>query len=116
MPPPPKAGPELDRRIAKEIFNAKNLDQVPPYSTDDSAAELVIAKLQTPTLRCGLEQFDGRWLCVWWVKFGVKKVEKSERLSMATARTRALAICRSALNLPATHRVSAPEGRQPGSR
>ena len=112
MPPPPKAGRELDQRVAKEIFGMKSAQRVPAYSTDAAAAELVIAKLQSPTLRCALERIDDKWICVWWGKIVGKRGDKSERLSMSTASTRALAICRSALNLPASRRAGSPPARR----
>lgn len=106
-PSVPKAGPELDRRIAREIFGLRNPEHVPAYSSDDAAADMVIARLKSPTLRCAVEQFDSRWLAVWWGKIPGKSIDKSERLSTSTARTRALAICRSALNLPVSRRSPA---------
>jgi hypothetical protein len=102
----------LDRRVAREIFGVRNPERVPRYSSDDAAADLVVARLQSPTLRCAIETFDERWLVVWWGKIAGKSTDKSERLSTSTARTRALAICRSALNLPAyRRRPPAPDRR-----
>jgi hypothetical protein len=112
MSAPPKAGRELDRRVAKEVFGAKSLDRVPAYSTDAVAADLIIAKLQSPSLRCAIEKVDDKWICVWWGKIVGMSIDKSERLSMSTASTRALAICRSALNLPASRRGGAPPARR----
>ncbi len=113
MPAPPKAGSELDRKIAAEIFHRADLDPLPPYSTDDAAADQVIAELRNAQLRCEVQEIDGRWLCVWWVKIVGKRSDESERLSTSTARTRALAICRSALALPALRRS---KGNPPPSR
>jgi hypothetical protein len=90
--------------VAREIFGVAKPERVPRYSTEDEAADLVLARLQSPTLRCAIERFDGRWLVVWWGKIAGKSIDRSERLSTSTARTRALAICRSALNLPASRR------------
>ena len=114
-PSVPKAGQELDRRVAREIFGVAEPERVPHYSTEDEAADLVVARLQSPTLRCAIEKFDGRWLVVWWGKIASKSIDKSERLSTSTARTRALAICRSALNLPASRRLP-PSPRLRGKR
>ncbi len=108
----PKAGPELDRRVSQEVFGIRGASRVPPYSTDNAAADLIVEHLKSPTLRCAIESFDERWLVVWWGKIAGKSIDKSERLSTSTARTRALAICRSALNLPASRRLPpAPRGR-----
>jgi hypothetical protein len=75
----------------------------------------VLARLQSPALRCAIERFDDRWLVVWWGKISGKSIDESERLSTSTARTRALAICRSALNLPASRRhPPAPMRRRKG--
>jgi hypothetical protein len=90
--------------VAREIFGIGKPERVPRYSTEDEAADLVLARLQSPTLRCAIESFDETWLVVWWGKIAGKSIDKSERLSTSTARTRALAICRSALNLPASRR------------
>jgi hypothetical protein len=90
--------------VAREIFGVAKPERVPRYSTEDDAADLVLARLQSPTLRCAIESFDERWLVVWWGKIVGKSIDQSERLSTSTARTRALAICRSALNLPASRR------------
>ena len=90
--------------MAREIFGVAKPERVPHYSTEDEAADLVLARLQGPTLHCAIERFDERWLVVWWGKISGKSIDQSERLSTSTARTRALAICRSALNLPASRR------------
>jgi hypothetical protein len=112
-PSAPKAGRALDRRVAREIFGVAEPERVPRYSTEEEAADLVLLRLQSPALRCAIERFDGRWLVVWWGKISGKSIDKSERLSTSTARTRALAICRSALNLPASRRLSpAPKRRE----
>ncbi len=98
--------------MAREIFGVAKPERVPRYSTEDEAADLVLVRLQSPMLRCAIESFDERWLVVWWGKIAGKSIDKSERLSTSTARTRALAICRSALNLPASRRLPpAPRGR-----
>ena len=91
--------------MAREIFGVAKPERVLRYSTEDEAADLVLVRLQSPTLRCAIESFDERWLVVWWGKIAGKSIDKSERLSTSTARTRALAICRSALSLPASRRL-----------
>ena len=102
----------MDRRVAREIFGVVTPERVPHYSTEDEAADLVLARLQSPALRCAIERFDDRWLVVWWGKIPGKSIDTSERLSTSTARTRALAICRSALNLPASRRLPAASLRR----
>ena len=97
----------MDRRVAREVFGVRNPERVPRYSSDEAAADLVVVRLQSPTLRCAIESFDDKWLVVWWGKIAGKSIDKSERLSTSMARTRALAICRSALNLPASRRFPA---------
>ena len=98
--------------MAREIFGVAKPERVPSYSTEDEAADLVLARLQSPTLRCAIERFDERWLVVWWGKIAGKSIDQSERLSTSTARTRALAICRSALNLPASRRQQPAASRR----
>jgi hypothetical protein len=99
--------------VAREIFGVAKPERVPHYSTEDASADLVLARLQSPALRCAIERFDDRWLVVWWGKIPGKSIDQSERLSTSTARTRALAICRSALNLPASRRLPpAPSPRR----
>jgi hypothetical protein len=100
-----EAGAFLDRLIELKVFGRKPVAEVPPYSTDDAAAERVIARLNRPPLRwVAIREQDG-WTFS-WREPGVPDPDatatKYVRLISATGSTRPLAICRAALKLAAT--------------
>jgi hypothetical protein len=99
------AGGYLDRLIELKVFGRKPVADVPPYSTDDGAAERVIAQLNRPPLRWMAIREQNGWTFS-WREPGAPDAESTAtryvRLISATGPTRPLAICRAALKLAAT--------------
>src|SRR6476620_2404364 len=107
MSEPPKTlsheeGPALDRLIELRVFGRKPVTDVPPYSTSDSAADMVVRALARP---------PWRWMCLQtgrdWTFHGRQPMANTDldsstisrdvTLITVTAPTRPLAICRAAL-------------------
>ena len=112
----PEAGSYLDRLIELRVFGRKPFSTVPAYSTNEDAAELVIARLNRPPLRW-LSLKDGdAWTFHWRSPTSDDVSEDSTatryaRLVSSQAPTRPLAICRAALKLVTTlgpHRAALP--------
>ena len=112
----PEAGSYLDRLIELRVFGRKPFSTVPAYSTNEDAAELVIARLNRPPLRW-LSLKDGdAWTFHWRSPTSDDVSEDSTatryaRLVSSQAPTRPLAICRAALKLVTTlgpHRAAPP--------
>jgi hypothetical protein len=102
--PEPEAGPILDRLIELRVFGRKPVTQVPRYSSEEDAAELVIAKLNRPPLRWMSLRDGEEWTFHWRKALPAVQVSggRSARyvqMVTATAPTRPLAICRAALKL-----------------
>jgi hypothetical protein len=103
--PPPaqlQSGPFLDRLVELKVFGRKPVGEVPPYSTDDGAAELVIARLNRPPLRWMAIRDEKGWTCSWRSPGpgdGDSTATRYVRLVSASGETRPLAICRAALKL-----------------
>ncbi len=115
----PEAGSYLDRLIELRVFGRKPISVVPPYSTDENASELVIARLNRPPLRwMSLKEGDS-WTFHWRSPIVGNLADESTaaryaRLVSATAPTRPLAICRAALKLVASRTPqSQPSSRPP---
>jgi hypothetical protein len=94
---PEEAGGRLDHRIARLVFGAEGPAATPRYSSEDAAADRLVAQLEREGLRCALSRFGGSWYCVWWRADGPSA--PPQRLATGSAATRALAICRAVLNL-----------------
>ena len=100
----PEAGVYLDRLIELRVFGRKPISAVPAYSSDENAADLVIARLNRPPLRwMSLEDGDS-WTFHWRRPIVGDVSDDSTaaryaRLVSASAPTRALAVCRAALKL-----------------
>jgi hypothetical protein len=112
----PEAGPYLDRLIELRVFGRKPISAVPAYSTDESAADLVIARLNRPPLRWMSLKDGDSWTFHWRCPVtGDLKDDSTAatyvRLVSATAPTRPLAVCRAALKLVAVR--PAPERLRP---
>ena len=119
----PEAGAYLDRLVELRVFGRKPISTVPAYSSDENAAELVIARLNRPPLRWMSLKDGDSWTFHWRSPAVDDVIEESTaaryaRLVSATAPTRPLAICRAALKLvttsgpwsrPASSRPDAPE-------
>lgn len=99
-------GPYLDRMIELKVFGRKPVAEAPPYSTDDGAAERVIAELNRPPLRWVAVREENGWTFSWRQPSETSDPDSTAtrylRLISASAPTRALAICRAALKLVAT--------------
>jgi hypothetical protein len=95
---PADPGPYLDRRIARLIEGPRSAAESPPYSTEETAAQELVVRLDRQGITATFEQDGDYWYCVFWgprAGDGVK-----ERVSSGSALTRPLAICRAVLNLP----------------
>lgn len=103
----PEAGAYLDRLVELRVFGRKPLSTVPAYSTDENAAELVIARLNRPPLRW-MSLKDGDAWTFHWRSPSIGDISDEStaaryaRLVSANAPTRPLAICRAALKLVAS--------------
>ena len=103
----PEAGSYLDRLIELRVFGRKPLSSVPAYSTNEDAAELVIARLNRPPLRWISLKDGDAWTFHWRSPTSEDVSEDSTatryaRLVSSQAPTRPLAICRAALKLVTT--------------
>ena len=112
----PEAGSYLDRLIELRVFGRKPISSVPAYSTDEGAADLVIARLNRPPLRWMSLQDGDAWTFHWRTPIAGEISDDSTaahyaRLVSASAPTRPLAICRAALKLVKT--TSAEEAPEP---
>ena len=104
----PEAGSYLDRLIELRVFGRKPLSTVPAYSTDENAAELVIARLNRPPLRWMSLKDGDAWTFHWRSPTPDTVTDDStaarySRLVSSNAPTRPLAICRAALKLVTRH-------------
>ena len=115
-------GPYLDRLIELRVFGRKPFPTVPAYSADESAAELVIARLNRPPLRWMSLKDGEQWTFHWRAPVsgdssGESTTARYAKIVSATAPTRPLAVCRAALKLVQTGTVSGlfPRGTEPQS-
>ena len=95
-------GPVLDRLIELRVFGRKPVSEVPPYSTSDSAADMVVRVLARPPWRWMCLQSGREWTFHWRKPKVVPDLDSSAvsryvNLITVTAPTRPLAICRAAL-------------------
>jgi hypothetical protein len=100
----PEAGPYLDRLIELLVFGRKPLGEVPPYSTSEDVAKLVVAKLHRPPLRPLMVPTADGWSFDWRQPDPTSALEDTTgsryvRLVSASGATPSLAICRAALKL-----------------
>ena len=110
----PEAGPYLDRLVELRVFGRKPISLVPAYSTDENAAELVIARLNRPPLRWMSLKDGDAWTFHWRRPVAGNLEDESTaaryaKLVSASASTRPLAICRAALKLVAASAPYRPE-------
>lgn len=98
-----EAGPYIDRLIELQVFGQKPASDPPAYSTDDTMAERVLAHLNRPPLRWMAIREEAGWTVAWRQPSEADDADSTAtrylRLVSASAPTRALAICRSALKL-----------------
>ena len=94
----------LDRLIELRVFGRKPVSDVPPYSTSDSAADMVVRTLARPPWRWMCLQSGRDWTFHWRrpnerPNPDDSTVTRYVNLITVTAPTRPLAICRAALKL-----------------
>jgi hypothetical protein len=97
-------GPVLDRSIELRIFGRKPIADVPPYSTSDSAADVVIRALARPPWRWMCVQSGKDWTFHWRRPLenadpDASTISRYVNLITVTAPTRPLAICLAALKM-----------------
>lgn len=107
-------GPVLDRLIELRVFGRKPVSDVPPYSTNDSAADMVVRALARPPWRWMCLQTGREWTFHWRQPHAGPDLDDSTvsryvTLITITAPTRPLAICRAAL------KFIGPIGRDDGA-
>jgi hypothetical protein len=109
MPEP--AGPSLDREIARRLLGGSS-PTVPPYSTENAAADLLLWRLAQVGVAFKVQELEGLHYCMLWR-------EIPPGLSTGSSTSRPLAICRAALELAALSRrpVASPRApRRPEAR
>lgn len=98
-----EAGPVLDRLIELRVFGRKPVADVPPYSTTDSAADVVVRSLASPPRRWMCVQTGRDWTFYWRRPLADTDLDSPAtryvNLITLTAPTRPLAICLAALKL-----------------
>jgi len=104
MPEP--AGSKLDRQIARSLFG-DNSARVPPYSTSDAAADLLLWRLAQTGVAFQVQEFEGRHYCLLW------SGSRGPGLVTASAESRPLSIGRAALDLATRSSESASRQRVP---
>jgi hypothetical protein len=97
-------GATFDRLIELRVFGRKPVTDVPPYSTSDSAADMVVRALARPPWRWMCLQTGRDWTFHWRQPMATSDLDSSTisryvTLITVTAPTRPLAICRAALKL-----------------
>jgi hypothetical protein len=108
-------GPVLDRLIELRIFGRKPITDVPPYSTTDSAADVVIRALARPPWRWMCVQSGNDWTFHWRRPLenadpDASTISRYVNLITVNAATRPLAICIAAL------KMVGPIGRESDAR
>jgi hypothetical protein len=88
---PESAGPALDREIARRLFGEEP-PRVPPYSTDNASADLLLWQLAQAGVAFKVQELEGRHYCMLWNGPG-------RGLTTRSALHRPLAICHAALDL-----------------
>lgn len=98
-----EAGPVLDRLIELRVFGRKPVADVPPYSTTDPAADVVVRTLASPPRRWMCVQTGKDWTFHWRRPLTETDLDSTAtryvNLITVTAPTRPLAICLAALKL-----------------
>lgn len=98
-----EAGPVLDRLIELRVFGRKPVADVPPYSTTDPAADVVVRTLASPPRRWMCVQTGKDWTFHWRRPMVESDLDSTAtryvNLITVTAATRPLAICLAALKL-----------------
>ena len=117
-------GPVLDRLIELRVFGRKPIADVPPYSTVDTAADVVIRALARPPWRWMCVQSGKDWTFHWRRPLenedpDTSTISRYVNLITVNAPTRPLAICLAALKMvgpigrESDPRAVASEGEKP---
>lgn len=96
------AGPELDRRIQREVLRTIPGDLVPPYSEEDRSATALAHHICRETgWRLEITELRGTWSVTWAegeeADLAGLSPQRIGALVTASASTRPLAICRALL-------------------
>jgi len=97
-----RVGPSLDGEVARRL--GESGPRIPPYSTDEAAADELTARLEERGLFATCESSDGVWYATLWLGAG----EKRERLATGSGETRPSALSRAVVNLPAERLLGQP--------
>lgn len=118
-----EAGPILDRLIELRVFGRKPVADVPPYSTTDPAADVVVRSLASPPRRWMCVQTGKDWTFHWRRPLIETDLDATAtryvNVITVTAPTRPLAICLAALKLVGPiggEREMSRDGPSPSSR
>jgi hypothetical protein len=98
-----RAGPELDREVARRVFG-EDRPQAPPYSAENTAADLLLWSIAQAGIAFKVQELDGVYHCVLWRGSTALR----QGATTESAPTRPLAICRAALRLCAKSPLMAP--------
>jgi hypothetical protein len=102
------AGPRLDREVSLRVLGLED-PRVPPYSTEDRAADLLLWRLAQRGVAFRVQELEGLHYCMLW--------SGGERgLSTGSSPSRPLAICRAALEHSEKGLVAERTGRAPAAR
>lgn len=120
----PEPGPVLDRLIELRVFGRKPVSDVPPYSTSDSAADVVIRGLARPPWRWMCVQTGKEWTFHWRQPMATdldsSTTTRYVNLITVSAPTRPMAICLAALKylgpIGGEKKTQAASGPPTGSR
>ena len=119
----PEAGLYLDRMIELRVFGRKPVVEVPPYSTDEAAAELVIARLNKPPLRWMSLKDGDQWTFHWRkpvaaARGGESAGRRYTKMITATAPTKSPTTKKMPITTATTATAGAPTPRpgRPGCR
>ncbi len=109
------SGPDLDRRIAREVLKRRIGDAVPAFSEDDNAATALAQEISRETgWKFELSRSGGVWSVTWIEDRRRASADPRRRkigaLVTACAPTRPLAICRALLKAARSPRW--PDGRE----
>ncbi|MDQ2869147.1 MAG: hypothetical protein M3S32_00285 [Acidobacteriota bacterium] len=102
-----EAGAVLDRRVVQTLFDAWP-DQIPEFSTRDSAADYLLRYLKRRSVTARIRFAGGIWEC--------ELSTRSEKVSSAAGETRALAIARAVVHADVVPGRRRPEAPAPPAR
>ena len=89
----PDPGPDLDRQVLQRL--GEQAHGSVRYSTDESAYDLLVARLARSEILTACEQVGSTWYCT------LSSGKGRERLATGAGPTRSAALCRAVVNLPA---------------